>query len=119
MMTRSRLVPARLSLALASSSFAILRPRYPIKPTAPDRGHWIIIGGEDGELVDDVIIDGVVTVARSVAADTTDRDTIIAGDGNNLVFGDNGQVTAATSDLNRFTTWTTESDDGLNVVSPP
>ena len=46
-MKRAAALSLLLSLAFASSSFAILRPRYPIKPTAPDRGHWIIIGGED------------------------------------------------------------------------
>jgi hypothetical protein len=35
-----------LSLVLVSPTFAILRPRYPVKPTAPDQGHWIIIGGD-------------------------------------------------------------------------
>jgi len=32
-----------LSLILASPALAILRPRYPIKPTPPFRGHVIII----------------------------------------------------------------------------
>jgi hypothetical protein len=35
-----------LSLVLVSPSFAILRPRYPVKPSAPDQGHWVIIGGD-------------------------------------------------------------------------
>ena len=60
-------------------------------------GDDIIIGGEDGE---------VVQGGSVVAAAATDGDTIQAGDGNNLVFGDNGQVTAATSDANRFNSWT-------------
>jgi len=46
-MKRAAVLILLLLLAFASSSFAILRPRYPIKPTAPDRGHWIIVGGED------------------------------------------------------------------------
>ena len=46
-MKRAAALSLLLSLAFASSSFAILRPRYPIKPTAPDQGHWIIIGGDD------------------------------------------------------------------------
>jgi hypothetical protein len=46
-MKRAAALSLLLSLAFASSSFAILRPRYPIKPTAPDRGHWITIGGDD------------------------------------------------------------------------
>jgi len=33
-----------LSFALGSETFAILRPRYPAKPTPPFRGHVIIIG---------------------------------------------------------------------------
>jgi hypothetical protein len=33
-----------LSFALGSEAFAILRPRYPAKPTPPFRGHVIIIG---------------------------------------------------------------------------
>jgi hypothetical protein len=32
-----------LSFALGSEAFAILRPRYPAKPTPPFRGHVIII----------------------------------------------------------------------------
>jgi hypothetical protein len=35
-----------LSLMLSSPALAILRPRYPVKPTPPFRGHVIII--EDG-----------------------------------------------------------------------
>jgi len=35
-----------LSLMLSSSMLAILRPRYPVKPTPPYRGHVIVI--EDG-----------------------------------------------------------------------
>jgi hypothetical protein len=32
-----------LSLILSSPALAILRPRYPVKPTPPFRGHVIII----------------------------------------------------------------------------
>jgi hypothetical protein len=46
-MKRAAVLSLLLSLTFASSSFAILRPRYPIKPTAPDHGHWIVIGGDD------------------------------------------------------------------------
>jgi hypothetical protein len=46
-MKRAAALSLLLSLVFASSSFAILRPRYPIKPTAPDQGHWIIIGGDN------------------------------------------------------------------------
>ena len=53
-------------------------------------------------MVDDVEIEGIVTTPRNVIADSSDGDTIQAGDGNNLIFGDNGQITAATSDANRF-----------------
>jgi hypothetical protein len=42
-MKRAAAFSLLLSLALSSSSFAILRPRYPIKPTSPGQGHWIII----------------------------------------------------------------------------
>jgi len=37
-----------LSLILSSPALAILRPRYPVKPTPPFRGHVIII--EDNSL---------------------------------------------------------------------
>lgn len=32
-----------LSLMLSSPALAILRPRYPVKPTPPYRGHVIVI----------------------------------------------------------------------------
>ena len=65
-------------------------------------GNDIIIGGEDGEIVTDVEIDGTGD-SRTVAADTDgDGDTIDAGQGNNLIFGDNGQITAATEDAVNF-----------------
>ena len=41
-------------------------------------------------------IAGVVTQSYAVTEDTSDGDTIDAGQGNNIVFGDNGRVTAAT-----------------------
>lgn len=46
-MKRAAALSLLLSLGFASSSFAILRPRYPIKPTAPGQGHWIILGDDD------------------------------------------------------------------------
>ena len=68
-------------------------------------GDDLIIGGEDGEIVTDVEIEGVVTTTRTVEADSDgDRDVITAGNGDNLVFGDNGQITAAASDDDRFGT---------------
>lgn len=33
-----------LTLVFVSPTFAILRPRYPVKPTPPYTGQWIIIG---------------------------------------------------------------------------
>jgi hypothetical protein len=36
-----------LSVMLSSSAIAILRPRYPVKPTPPFRGHIIIIEDDD------------------------------------------------------------------------
>src|SRR5207237_3685361 len=43
--------------------------------------------------------------ARTVAADVRgDGDTIDAGHGDNVVFGDNGRVTAATQDVANFGT---------------
>ena len=66
-------------------------------------GNDIIIGGEDGEIVTDVIIGVASDVARTVAADATgDGDTIDAGQGNNIVFGDNGRITAATGNAINF-----------------
>ena len=63
-------------------------------------GDDLIIGGEDGEIVTDVEIEGVVTLTRTVAADTDgDGDHITAGNGDNLVLGDNGQITAAASNV--------------------
>jgi Ca2+-binding RTX toxin-like protein len=65
-------------------------------------GDDLVIGGEDGELVVDVEIAGVVTVARTVVADTTNGDTLVAGDGFNIVLGDNGLILAAGQDAPRF-----------------
>ena len=65
-------------------------------------GDDIIIGGEDGEIVNDAIIGELSitgTQERSVSEDVNgDGDTIDAGQGNNIVFGDNGQITAAAQD---------------------
>ncbi|HEV3147561.1 MAG TPA: hypothetical protein VGZ24_02845 [Chthoniobacterales bacterium] len=36
-----------LSLMLSSPALAILRPRYPVKPTPPYRGHVIVIEDDD------------------------------------------------------------------------
>ncbi|HWX17394.1 MAG TPA: hypothetical protein VNY07_12485 [Chthoniobacterales bacterium] len=36
-----------LSMMLSSPALAILRPRYPVKPTPPYRGHVIIIEDDD------------------------------------------------------------------------
>ena len=55
-------------------------------------GNDIIIAGEDGELIIDVIIDGVITTPRSVVPQAIDGDTVHAGAGNDLVFGDFGVV---------------------------
>jgi hypothetical protein len=38
-----------LSLILSSPALAILRPRYPVKPTPPYRGHVIVID-DDGAI---------------------------------------------------------------------
>lgn len=45
-MKRAAALSLLLSLALSSSSFAILRPRYPIKATSPGQGQWIILGDD-------------------------------------------------------------------------
>ena len=66
-------------------------------------GNDIVIGGEDGELVSDVIIGVASDVARTVAADPSgDGDTIDVGQGNNIVFGDNGRITAAACGCGEF-----------------
>src|SRR5439155_303521 len=52
-------------------------------------GDDIIIGGEDGELVQGIHIAGSGAPEIVVAA-ATDGDTIVAGTGNNLVLGDAG-----------------------------
>ena len=57
-----------------------------------------MIGGEI--VVNDEII-SPANVTRTVVADTSDGDEIIAGNGNNLVFGDNGRITAAVTDKMR------------------
>jgi len=44
-MKRAAALGLLLSLVLVSPTFAVLRPRYPIKPTPPSEGHWIVIGG--------------------------------------------------------------------------
>jgi hypothetical protein len=35
-----------VSLVLVSPCSAILRPRYPAKPSAPGEGRWIILGDD-------------------------------------------------------------------------
>ncbi|MFL6014724.1 MAG: beta strand repeat-containing protein, partial [Gaiellaceae bacterium] len=68
-------------------------------------GDDVIIGGEDGEVVDDVQISTHTAVTRTVSAESDPLrlgDNIRAGDGRNLVFGDNGEVYAAHSDASRF-----------------
>jgi Ca2+-binding RTX toxin-like protein/phage tail sheath gpL-like len=65
-------------------------------------GDDIIIGGEDGELIIDTEIAGVITQASTLVADTTNGDVINGGDGNNIVFGDNGQIQAATLDAVQY-----------------
>jgi len=35
-----------LTLALSTQAFAILRPRYPVRPSPPFRGEIIVIGDE-------------------------------------------------------------------------
>ena len=35
-----------VSVALTSQTFAVLRPRFPIKPTPPFRGDMIVIGDD-------------------------------------------------------------------------
>ena len=63
-------------------------------------GDDIVIAGEDGEKV--IEIGPQATVAQTVEAHLADGDVVSAGDGNNIVFGDNGRITAAVSDLSRF-----------------
>jgi Ca2+-binding RTX toxin-like protein len=63
-------------------------------------GDDIIIGGEDGEIVVDNEI-GFATptsLPRIVVGDVADGDTIMAGDGRNVVLGDNGRITGASDD---------------------
>jgi Ca2+-binding RTX toxin-like protein len=66
-------------------------------------GDDIIIGGEDGEIWDNDQIISPANVTRIQMPDTTDGDTIIhAGNGYNVVFGDNGQIRAAVTDAPQF-----------------
>jgi Ca2+-binding RTX toxin-like protein len=65
-------------------------------------GDDIIIAGEDGEVVVNDQVYSPANVTRKVVADLTDGDVVVAGNGQNLVFGDNGLITSAVSDLNRF-----------------
>ena len=67
-------------------------------------GDDIVIGGEDGEIVTDAIIATHTAVERTVAPDSLrgDGDTIFAGHGRNLVFGDNGRISAAGMDVAAF-----------------
>ena len=69
-------------------------------------GDDIVIAGEDGELVDDVSIVGFNAVARNVLRDTVrgDGDSVDAGEGRNLVLGDNGRITASAQAAPRFAT---------------
>ena len=64
------------------------------------------------------MLNGVVTnpsvISRTVDGDASDGDIVNAGDGRNLVFGDNGQITAASANTDRFGAAT--STIGLNVL---
>ena len=83
-----------------------------IVPTEPDHGSNdnisagggddIIIGGEDGKVVVNDEIISPAEVTRTIVADTSNGDTIDAGNGSNVVFGDNGQIIAATADAPQF-----------------
>ena len=64
-------------------------------------GDDIIIAGEDGELITDVSIDGVITTADHIN-DSSNGDWVDAGMGDNIVFGDNGRITASSIDAPQF-----------------
>ena len=55
----------------------------------------VIIGGEDGELVTETDISGAALNANELIAFGPAGDIIEAGNGNNVVFGDNGYMDAA------------------------
>ena len=63
-----------------------------------------MIGGEDGELVIDAIIDGSTAIAQFVQTDATNGDVIRAGAGYNIVFGDSGEISAAAANAPQFGT---------------
>src|SRR5207253_5261011 len=61
-------------------------------------GADIVIAGEDGELVTELSNAGNHVVTPAGAA----GDTVHTGNGNNIVFGDNGRVTSALANGSRF-----------------
>ena len=66
-------------------------------------GDDVIVGGEDGEVVSGTHVSSQAAVADDRRATTRALgDSIIAGDGRNLVFGDNGEIYAAASNASRF-----------------
>src|SRR6185436_18539444 len=69
-------------------------------------GDDIVFGGDDGErVVNDVWLSpGNVTrrIEAAVNVKGVEGDIIDAGQGDNIVFGDNGAITAAASNLSRF-----------------
>ena len=46
MKTKCAVVAILIALAFASQAFAVLRPLFPIKPSAPFNSELIVIGGE-------------------------------------------------------------------------
>src|SRR5262249_52244626 len=70
-------------------------------------GDDIIIAGEDGEAIVNDVITSVANITRTVIAHNLPGildggDTVSAGEGRNIVFGDNGRIIAARKDTSRF-----------------
>jgi Ca2+-binding RTX toxin-like protein len=65
-------------------------------------GDDVIVGGEDGERIDEIAGPSPGTSAPVTSAHGTNGDRIVAGSGRNLVFGDNGRTTAAPAAAPRF-----------------
>ena len=65
-------------------------------------GDDVIVGGEDGEVVSGAHISSQTAVPTTVSDDSVLGDSIVAGNGRNLVFGDNGEIYAAASNFSRF-----------------
>ena len=64
-------------------------------------GDDIVIAGEDGELIVGIEIAGS-GAPEVITTTATNGDTVVAGNGHNIVFGDNGEISAAAANVPQF-----------------